>query len=115
MAGILNALLVDEHVDVLQVPRGAEAVGVRSLAPLMVSLLVTVSAVLGGVKTFGVEELSVRGCRIGGKERRVLAESKVIAGSDGIVEWCGRPGHRDVRCVVGEGLIGSSRIRCWSC
>ena len=54
MAGELHALFVDEHVDVLQVPRLAKCVGMDGLPPLVVGLLVAMSAVLGGGEALGV-------------------------------------------------------------
>ena len=86
----LHPFLVDEHVDVFQIPGGTEAVGVRGLAPLVVGLLVAVAAVLRRVKALGAEELAVDRHGVGGQERRVLAEGVVVAGGDGVVEWRGR-------------------------
>ncbi len=53
VARVLHALLIDEHVDVLQIPGRAEAVGVNGLAPLVIGLLVAVAAVLGRVEALG--------------------------------------------------------------
>ena len=66
MAGELHAFLVDEGVDVLQIPGRAEAVGMRGLAPLAVGLLVAMAAVLGGVEAARIKELAVGGGGIGG-------------------------------------------------
>ena len=79
VAGELHAFLVDEHVDVLQIPGGAEGVGMNRLAPLVIGLLVTVAAVLGGVEAARIEKLAVDRHGVGGEERRVLAKGVVVA------------------------------------
>ena len=78
VARVLHALLVDERVDVLQIPGGAEAVGVNRLAPLMVGLLVAMAAVLGSGEALGADELAGTCGRVGGKEWRVFAEGVVV-------------------------------------
>ncbi len=105
VARILDALLVDEHVDVLQIPGISEGVGVNGLAPLGVSLLVAVATVLCGVEALGAEELAVGGGGVGGQERSVFAEGVVVSGGDGVVKLCGGAGDRDVGAVVGERLV----------
>jgi hypothetical protein len=95
VAGELDALFVDEGVDVFEVPGGAEAVGVDGLAPLVVGLLMAVAAVLGCVEAFGADELAGGGGGVGGQERGVFAEGVVVVGGDGIVERGGGAGDGD--------------------
>ena len=106
MARVLDALFSDEHVDVLQVPGLAKAVGVNGLAPLVVGLLVAVAAVFGGENAARIDELAVDGHRIRGKEGRFLAEGVVVAGGDGVVELGGGAGDMNVGGVGGGGQIG---------
>ena len=87
----LHALLGDEHVDVLQVPGLAKAVGVHGLAPLVVGLLVAVAAVFGGENAARIDELTVAVIAFEGRKGRFLAEGVVVAEGDGVVELGGGP------------------------
>jgi hypothetical protein len=78
MAGVLHTLLIDQHVYVLEIPGSTEAVGVNRLTPLVVSLLMTVPAVLGGREALGADELSIAYPCIRGKKRGVFPEGVVI-------------------------------------
>ena len=49
-----------------------------SLAPLGMSLLMTVTTILGRGKALGRDELSIVGRRIGGKKRLIGSEAIVI-------------------------------------
>ena len=73
----------------------------RRLAPLMLSFLVTMSAVLGGRKCFGVDEFT----GIGGHERRqevsILAEVVVILLHD--LGAIGSSGSRGLVCFTARG------------
>jgi hypothetical protein len=86
VAGELDSLRINKQVDVLEVPRGAKAVGMNRLAPLVVGLVVAVSAVFSRVERLGAEELAVRGDGIRGQERRLLAEGVVVAAEDETVK-----------------------------
>jgi len=119
VAGVLNALLIDECVDVFEIPRGAEAVRVNRLTPLAIGLLVAVAAILGRVKVLGAQELTVGGGRVRGKKRSVFAESVVVARGNRIMEcgrWprnacrrgIGRSRGRICRGTVGEGTGAAS-------
>src|ERR1035441_9775885 len=114
MAGVLNALLVDEHVDVLEVPGRAEAVGVSRLPPLAIGFLVAVAAVLGGIEALGVEELPVGRGGVGGKKWRVFTDGVVVSCGNGIVKSRGGTGDASgggvggcVGCGRRRGVIGS--------
>jgi hypothetical protein len=78
VAGVLDAFFIDEGVDVLEVPRGAEAVGVDGLAPLVIGLLMAVAAILGCVKAFGADKLAGGGGGVGGQEWSLFAEGVVV-------------------------------------
>ena len=106
MARVLDALFSDEHVDVLQVPGLAKAVGVNGLAPLVVGLLVAVTAVFGGEDIARIDELAVDCHRVRGKEGGFLAEGVVVAEGYGVVELGGRASDMDVGGVSGGGQIG---------
>src|ERR1700691_2066274 len=96
---VLYALLVDQRVDVLQIPGGAEAVRVHGLTPLVIGLLVAVAAVLGGGEDFGTPELAVDGGGVRRQEGRLLAEGVVVTRGDRVVEGCGGAVDRGV-CAV---------------
>ena len=86
MARELNALLIDEHVDVLYVPRRQEAVAVGGLAPSSVnSLLVAAAAILGGEHATRVMNCPFEVIAFDGK-RRLLAEGVVVTAGDGVVK-----------------------------
>src|SRR5215472_5402486 len=74
----LHALLVNERVDVLEVPRGAEGVGVHGLAPLVVGGLVAVAAVFGSGEDLGAEELAVVRHGVRGQEGGFLSKRVVV-------------------------------------
>ena len=96
MARELHALLIDEHVDVLEVPGSAEAIGVNGLTPLVVGLLVAVAAVFGRVEASRVEELAVGGHGVRGKKGGFFAEGVVVAEGYGVVELGGGAGDMNV-------------------
>ncbi len=102
----LDALLSDEHVDVLQIPGLAKAVGVNGLAPLVVGLLMAMAAVFSGENAARIDELAIDGHRVRGKEWRFLAEGVVVAEGYGVVELGGRASDMDVGGVSGGGQIG---------
>ena len=105
MAGELDALLVDERVDVLEIPGRAEAVGVNRFPPLGVGGLVAVAAVLGGGEAGGREELAVVRHGIRRQEGRVFAEGVVVAVGDVVVERGEGAGDLDGGGVSG-GVVG---------
>ncbi len=110
VAGELHAFLVNEGVDVFQIPGGAEAIGMHRLTPLVVGLLVAVAAVFGGVEAFGADELAGGGGGVGGKEGRVFAEGVVVAGGDRVVKLGGGAGDLDgggIGCAC-VGSVGRS-------
>ena len=107
----LDPLLIDEHVDVLQVPGLPEAVGVNGLAPLVIGLLVAAAAVFGREDAAGIDELTVGGHGVRREEWGFLAEGVVVADGDGVVELGGGAGDVDVGGVGGRGQVGSGRRR----
>jgi hypothetical protein len=109
VAGELHALLVDHHVDVLQIPGGAEAVGVHRLPPLVVGLFVAMPAVFGRVEALRALKLAVGRHGVGGQERRFFAERVVVAAGDGVVKRRGWPGNLDGRRVRSPGVGGVGR------
>jgi len=78
VAGELDAFALVEEADVAQVPLRAVVVGVRGLTPLMLGLLMTAAAVLGGRKVFGVDEFTGVGGHERGQEVRLFAEMVVV-------------------------------------
>lgn len=119
VAGELDALAFVEEVDVAEIPLGAVGVGVRGLTPLMLGLLMTVAAVLGGGKGLGINEFTGIGGHEGGQEMSLVAEMIVIffchlrtvgsssgrsfvgfaAGDDGTDRQRGCQGEREIKCA----------------
>jgi hypothetical protein len=101
MAGVGDAFGVGELLHVLDVPRGAEAIGVAGLTPLRVDAGMAVTAVGGGGDVGGLEEAG-KLCGCLAREVGAVAEGQIVGGSaesilDGVVGAWGNGGGLGVR------------------
>ena len=78
MTRVLDTLLRCEKIDVAQVVRDTIGVGVCRLTPLLVRLLMAVTAVLGCREELWINELAVRGGRVRRQKMKVFAEVIVV-------------------------------------
>ncbi len=74
----LDALGVDQNVDALAIERRAEGVGVQGLPPLVICLLMAVSAIRGVGKGAGLDEGAVLHHGVAGGGDVVLAVAEVV-------------------------------------
>ena len=78
------------------------------LAPLVVGLLVAVTAVFGGENAARIDELAIGGHGVRREEGGFLAEGVVVAEGYGVVELGGGAGDVDVGGVGGGGQVGAT-------